>query len=888
MAVSVSYVSAGNSILASQLNALTAETDDVLDCLFAGKSPLIYFGGDGVLPMGHVVAFGDSGNWKIIPLIASLFGLAEYDHSVFTTAAAALTVASFDTPNEVANVNEEDPWPLDGSLQAHTVDDSGTTYYFRQLKSSGTVQGYRERHLRLDTVDVIMEGMTGDLTWDSDWDKYHFIRFHNLDLTTVTVTMPGAVDIEVPPLGIQAVRRAYKANTYDTTYRYLWKAESGDLLFFDGIRSNNVASIQCFLDILNNAAGGLETWTGSAFTALFLKASELWDGSSLLPASLIGSTPAYQLRYHLGRIVSWEDAAGTPDPHDFTPTWSSLAAGTNGVKWDTSTLTLSADTGATAPVDACGIGSNLLPIMPKTLPHDASWAVPAIDAIGVELTPTTLSSRWWNGSSWVDVDVDYDHASSAVAFSSSGSGDDTLTTIAALTSSHSDEQLDTPTVTWVSDGWKVVGCGTQTIPFSNGVFPPDNRLGYCTFGRDDATEHFGADIMGSLRGDWDGTGRQHGRKLCDHVGFTDVFDVVFQEGHPDLTGNYELADGEDFVESRQTNDESVVFRDDHVSSTATTSTRGILVYPLADSAEEIAANSGDGSWYTTHRTRLLAGTATVDEREKLIRYPVLGRHYNAVAQRLNAIMSIRPCTLDEVIYYGRFALEDRTWTVAAYPPDYYCAVQASGSHAASLGLTVTGTGSEAHLTLATAAAWADTLGVRFFTRRFSSMRRMSGGVPIRTRLTTALYRLHLGSTVWVGRCVEDSSGSSPPVYLTPDAATSLPESANYEEIVDVEHAEELGPTLPTGWEWSGDSLLMTIPRPMVNWIDDPLADTEDNSVVDVYPAESQPAAVWPAEDYDGTLLDSPTIAGMYGITPTPDERTTWQIRLANRFYIVRS
>lgn len=885
--MSVAYLPNRSAIRDSAWNALTAELDDVLDCLLAGKSPLIYIGGHAILPLGQVVAFGVEADWKIIPKIPAFTGLTTYDHAVFTAAAAALTVAAYDTPNEVADVHVEDPWPLAGSLEAHTVVHSGTTYYYRQKTNLGTVQGYRERHLKLDTLDVVMEGMVGSLTWDTAWNKYHFLRFHNLDRTDRTVILPGSVSVVVPSLGCQAVRRTYKANTYDTTYRYLWR-RSSDPLFYDAIRSNNVASIACYLEILNNAETGLSTYTGATFTALFMRALELVNRSDLLPASLVGTTEAYKLRYHLGRIISWQAASGTPVPADFTPTWAQLAAGTNGVKWDPAILTLSAETGATTPVDACGLGSNLLPLMPVTLPHSATWSVPAIRAVGVESAPITLSARYWDGAAWVDVETDYDHTSSSRSWTSTGTGSDTLATLATLASSHSDEQLDAPTVTWASDGWKVVGGGTQFVPFNLGVFPPDDRIGYCDFGDTGATEHFGSDIMGALRGDWDGTCRAHGRHLSDYVGFTDLSDNVYHEGHPDLTGNYSLAGGVDWVESRQPNDRSVVKRDEHTSGTALITTRGIRVYPRADSAEAIAANAADGSWYATHRTRLLSGEATVSERQQLIRYPVLARHYNAVAQRLNSIMAIRPLTLDEVLYYGRESLEDRVWSVAAYPPDYYCAVLASGSHAAGLGLTVTLTGSESHLTLATAAAWADTLGVRFFTRRLSSLRRLSGGIPIRTRITTALYRLHLGNNAWVGRCVEDNTGASPPVYLTPAAATSLPESASYEEILDLEHALEIGPDPPDGWVWADDDQVMTIPRPMVNWTADPLTDIPDNSALAVYAAAAVDPAVWPATDLDNTLLDSPTISGLYNLSPVPDSRTAWQVRLANRFLIRRA
>lgn len=892
--MSVPYVSAGQSIRHTQLNALTAETDAVLKCLLGGKSPLIYYGGDGLLPMGHIVAFGAAANWKIIPLIASLSALAEYDHTTFTTAAAALTVASYDATNEVANVDIDDPWPLDGSLEAHTKTYLGDAYFFRQRTNTGTVQGYRERYLKLDTLDVIMEGMSADLTWDSAWNKYHFIRFHNLDRSSRTVAMPGSVNVVIPALGCQAVRRSYpNENTYDTTYQYLWKAESGDLLFYDAIRANNVASLKCFFDILDNAVAYIDHIAGTTRSTIFLKASEVWDGSRLLPSTLEASAKAYQLRYHLGRIISWEDAAGTPDPHDFTPTWATLAAGTNGVKWDESTLTLSANTGAVTPVDAIGVGSNLLPMQPDTLPYDASFALSRIRAIGVGQSTETLSAQYWNGSAFVTVSEDYTlneatNASEGITgdYASPVSADaaDALSTIGTLASSNGTEALSVPTVSWKSDGWRVVGYGTQSLAYTLGTLPGETELPYCVLGASSLTQHFGADILN--RGYFDGMSRQHGRELSDYVGFTDVHGTVYYEGHPDLTGNYQLAGGIDYVEDRQTNDESEVLRDDPLTQAIETTTRGVNVYVMQDSVENVVANAADGSWYASNRTRLLAGTPTTAEKQRLVRYPMLARHYNAVAQYLNSIMSIRPLTLDDVLYYGLAygtgGIADGTWTAAAYPPNYYCAVLSTGSKASALGITITGSGSEKHLTLSTAAAWAATLGVRFCKRRMASHRRLSGGVPIRTRLTNALYRLYPSNPVWVGRCVEDNSASTPPNYLANPSVT------NYEELISVEYGYESGAALPTGWTWANDAKLMTVPRPSVNWTNDPTEDAPGNSVLQVWPAAEVDAEAWDATDFDNTTLDSPTISALYELSPIPDARTTWQVQLANRFYIVRT
>lgn len=889
--MSVAYVSAGSPIRASQLNALTAELDAVLGILLANKTPLIYGLGDAILPLGHVVAFGDSGDWKIIPLIASLFGLAEYDHTTYTTAAAALTVASYDGTLMLANVEEDDPWPLAGSLEAHKVTYLGDDYWLNQIKT-GPVQGYRERYLKLAVLDVILEGMTGNLTWDAAWDKYHCIRFHNLDPVPRTVTMPGSVDIELDPFGIQAVRRTYPhANTYSTTYRYLWAAVSGDLLFWDGEPENNLGSIRLYHNILDNISSAFTSY-GGTFTQVFFKPSVVWNGQSLLPQAIAGTTELYKYYYHLGRIISWTDAAGTPDPLDFTPTWASLAAGTNGIKLNIGAQQIEANTGATTPVDAVGIGSNVLPVWPTTLPQSITFVPGVIRCIGVDADTVTLDARYWDGSAFVDVSTSYSHTSLS-DFAGSGDIDDTLNTHATLVSSSTSEQLSTPTVSWTSDGWRLVGYGTNAIAYTLGVVPDDDDMGYCDITETGFLQHFGADVhnRGSGTGSlvYQVASRQQGRKLSPYVGFTDIFDAVYYEGHPDLSGTYGLADGIDYVESRGTPTQSAYYRDETIGTPADTLIA--RVYPLEDSADEIAANAGDGTWYDTNRTRLLAGQTEVGDRQQIIRYPVLARHYNAVAQRLNAVMAIRPLTLDNVLYYGTApggsGLDDGTWVAAAYTDDWYCAVLSTGSRAAALGLTITGIGSGSHLTMTTAAAWAASLGLRFFVRRLSAVRRMSSGSYIRTRLTTGLYREHLGASAWLGRCVEDNSGSTPAVYLTPEAAADIPNGLAYEELLDVEHALEDGPTPPTGWQFDGQDGIMTIPRPMVNWDNDPLVAASTYEVVSEYPAAAVDASAWEAASIDNTIIDSPTVSGWYALSPVPDERTTWQIRLINRFFVVR-
>ncbi len=159
--MTVAYVSAGGAVRASQLNALTAELDAAMRCLFADKSPYIYSHGR-TLPLGTRFCFGTSASWRII---AQLFPSATtYDHTAFETAAAAFTVDAYQGVTETADTTQADPWPLNGSLEAHTTEDSGTTYYWRQDKDGAGDYGKCEAHKRFAVAEILIEAL-GSTSW---------------------------------------------------------------------------------------------------------------------------------------------------------------------------------------------------------------------------------------------------------------------------------------------------------------------------------------------------------------------------------------------------------------------------------------------------------------------------------------------------------------------------------------------------------------------------------------------------------------------------------------------------------------------------------------------------------------------------------------------------
>lgn len=918
--MSIEYASVGSNIRSEQLNALTEELDTICKALLCYKTPLIYWDtalrDDGYhkwaptsFPLGKTVYMGDSGLWKVIPLIDA--GATEYDHSAFTTAEAAMTVESWDLDKHLI-INSTDPWPLDGSIEAHARTDGGFQWYWSPPVDSGRMR-YRERFRKIATLDIVLEAVPGSaLTWESAWNKYHFLRFHNLDPSATTVTLPGGSTITLDPFGVQTVRRGYpNLNTWDTTYQYLWKCEHGDSLYWDAEPSNNVASMVFYHRLLDAMSAKLG-----------FDPRVVWDGSDLLPETIDLTKPIRNLMYELGRMISWTNASsGAPIPHDFTPTWSELesVSGTNGVRYDPTLYKLDNAPAEVNPVDVVGITSNFAPQIPATLPvyyHDIPQQL-LYWAGGYKIYG--LTDRYWDDgtSAWIDVDT-----TSGVQWIDGSWGANSSTSIetSVYDLTHIDTYTGTgssphnpptsatlPTISVMSDGWRVVGCGTATINacFSGGI-PSDDVLRIATvvdlgYNQYQFSIPFGYDLTKrtefNLWGRPPAYFRKYPGKISDYVGFTDVFGVVTHEGHADIVGTYGIEwmtghdAGEDFYESRQATSESALRVTERLPTYAFTetyslSTNTIPIYPTMRSTESIAANAADGAWYASNRTQLLSGTPTTTEQQKARRIPIMAVHHNHIAQRLNSVISIVPLTLDEIIYYGGgpSGVKDGTWVDPVYPDRFYCAVLSASARADDIGLSTTAFVAR-HLDLNVMRDWAATLGVRFFVRRCVGIRKYVGGVGyIKTSDSTDVYRTAPADWITLAYHVTDSSG-----YL----ADPKQSQTQTEPMVVIEASVEYG-DIPAGWKMDGFDAVMLTPTSVINYVRDPLIET----ALDQYkePLEENPTVgqgydnsigFYPAGSWDNaTMTHADAKTTMYPSLPDA-QRWPFRVQPFNRFLLVR-
>lgn len=212
--------------------------------------------------MGKTFFFlsGTSVYSRIVPGFVDL-GLGNagksYDHSVFTAAAAAATIIASDTTNHIATINklgttaegniQTGTWwtdighthnhyvsLFDYSLQAHTIDVSGTPYYIRESYTGsnvpqGTFSCVPEKKLELGLAEIIIEGPTS-VTIETTWNKYRCWRIHNLSQNACTVTIHGTAFV-IPRWGCKTIRKLADGS-FVNPYHYFVEFQAGDPLFY--------------------------------------------------------------------------------------------------------------------------------------------------------------------------------------------------------------------------------------------------------------------------------------------------------------------------------------------------------------------------------------------------------------------------------------------------------------------------------------------------------------------------------------------------------------------------------------------------------------------------------------------------------------------------------
>lgn len=116
-------------------------------------------------------------------------------------------------------------------------------------------------------------------------------------------------------------------------------------------------------------------------------------------------------------------------------------------------------------------------------------------------------------------------------------------------------------------------------------------------------------------------------------------------------------------------------------------------FEAPDSMKTILANYATTGWWASNRTDAIAGTVLTGETRDVIAVPIRARHFNVLAQRLNALLMVTPFSFFDAVYYGReFRPDYDTGGIFGghvYPYGFVCySTGTAATRAAALSITV--------------------------------------------------------------------------------------------------------------------------------------------------------------------------------------------------------
>lgn len=116
-------------------------------------------------------------------------------------------------------------------------------------------------------------------------------------------------------------------------------------------------------------------------------------------------------------------------------------------------------------------------------------------------------------------------------------------------------------------------------------------------------------------------------------------------------------------------------------------------FQAEDSTQEIVEHFYESGWWVTNRVTAISGAAIGGEVRPVIAPVLCARHFNVIAQRINAILSVVPFSFFDAVYYGREFRPDYSsggiFGGHVYPIGFVCySTGTAATRAADLGVTV--------------------------------------------------------------------------------------------------------------------------------------------------------------------------------------------------------
>jgi len=335
--MAVSYLSGNEQPTAAKMNELWAEADSIIDKAMDGKSTyLLEDIGASASASSHPDSFlyrgtefawltGGTHTAASTSVLYSAFDTLPTHHSQssYDTAADGATVATYSSDGYAHLAGSSTP-NLINSLKIHTRTDSGTEYEIWEYD-----QPAPEKEWKFAIAEYLIGMGSGTgIILPPTYNKYNCFKLHNLTDRTYTIYLDEYASptdtFTIPPYSQRCVRRI-SANTFDYSYKYFFKVQSGDPRFltfdsFDGsiaqtMRANNITNPSFIYNLFEFVGMGFTpleiTSTGSGKSRFhqriyFNPTTKNDIGSEYATAgyfpSITDSTLVGDLVYHKGKI----------------------------------------------------------------------------------------------------------------------------------------------------------------------------------------------------------------------------------------------------------------------------------------------------------------------------------------------------------------------------------------------------------------------------------------------------------------------------------------------------------------------------------------------------------------------------------------------------------
>ena len=264
--MALDFLTGNETPTAARMNLLWDEAETIIDKAMDGKSTYLLFNGAvdsswvDYLHTGKEFWFYTASQHQsddlsvLYPIYSSL--PATHDQATIDSAVSGATY-TYDSGGWALSATDI---AIDQTLKAHTVTDSGNTYY---VWDKG--QPAPEKRWKYAVAEILIGNASGNVfEFPDTYDKYNAFKLHNLTGSQITFYFGTSssynYSLTIPAYSQKCVRRDSVTAGYDSSYKYFFKCKKNDprFLAFDShtgsvaqtMRANNITNASYLYNIM--------------------------------------------------------------------------------------------------------------------------------------------------------------------------------------------------------------------------------------------------------------------------------------------------------------------------------------------------------------------------------------------------------------------------------------------------------------------------------------------------------------------------------------------------------------------------------------------------------------------------------------------------------------